>query len=487
MTGPPTETQAAGRRVVKNSLFMFGQNALVTAASVFITALIARHLGKAEYGIFNYCFSFVSLFYILSALGLRSVTVRAVAQKGGALERYVGLVISLRMLLAAVAVPILLVISELLHTDRRILFGVGIVAWTVLSNAFSMSLRDILQGFEKMSYEAASALVVRAFTLIGSLAVILLGGGLYPLIWIYALGSLASCAVPMFGFRRRKLSIAPRWDNFEALAELRKGLPFALNGMLAIFIGKINPILLGNLSTPEMVGVFYAAISFYTIFQTIPDAIATSLFPTVSRGYTDPSVRVAPILQRVFFYCLLLSLPISIGGMLCANPIIRLVFGSRFLEAIPVFQVLMIALPFEFLSLPSNYVLGAIHRQNAVLVLSVGAAVVNVTSCFLLVPRYGAIGTATAVVITGSLYAIGSILTLSRSYPLRSEGARYIKLLVCLGGMAAALYPVRHASPFVSVPLGAAIYGLMLLATRLLSIEQAIDFARQALGGRKRV
>src|SRR5262245_9519747 len=93
---------SAHKSVVRNSLFMLGQNAFVTVASLFITAVIARHLGKTEFGIFNYSFSFVSLFFVFSALGLRSVTVRSVAQKREGLPKYLGLIFSLRFILGVI-------------------------------------------------------------------------------------------------------------------------------------------------------------------------------------------------------------------------------------------------------------------------------------------------------------------------------------------------------------------------------------------------
>jgi O-antigen/teichoic acid export membrane protein len=472
----------AGGRVARNALFMLGQNVLVTVISIFVTAIIARHLGKTEFGIFNFSFSFVNLFLILSALGLRAVTVRSVAQKKEAVSEYVGLIFALRLMLATVAIPVLLGISYFINRDALVFTCVAVASLSLIFNAVSTTLRDVFQGFEKLSYEAGTAVVIRVFTGVGTILVFALGGGLVSVVTVYMLGSAAGSLVPYFGFRKHGIRIQPWIRKSEALAEMRKALPFALSGVVVLFMSKINPVLLGAFSTQEMVGIYSAAAVIMVVLQTIPDSIATSLYPTVARGHSDGSIRLPPILQRVFFYMSYLSVPIAIGGYIAAPSLIPAIFGKQFVESVPVFQVLILTLPLDFLSLPANYVLGAIHRQRNVVAVYVTAALVNIALNALLVPRMGAVGSAYASLSSSVLACSVSCYVLSRHYRWWVGISRYARLALANAVMGLVILPVRHEHPLWIVLGGMAAYAVATVTFRILTWSQILGFTRQSMG-----
>ncbi|MFH1017352.1 MAG: flippase [Pseudomonadota bacterium] len=479
----PTESSA--KTVVRNSLFLFGQNALVTVASVVITAIIARRLGKTDYGTFTYAFAFANLFFVFASMGLRPVTVRAIAQTPDRLVPYLGMMFPLRLVLGLVATAVLLLLSRLLHQDRMVILTVAIASGTVLFNSVSSIFRDVFQGFENLSVEAVTAVLVRAFTFLGALLAIALGGGLLSLAWVYAAGGGIGCLYPYIVLRKQHIAVRPRVNASEALGELRKGLPFALASILAIFTSRINPILLGTLSTQAMVGVYAAAMSITSVLQAVPDAIATSLFPTVARGYRTQASKTSHLLQRAFFYLALLGLPIAVGGFLCSDVIIGTIFGHKFVETPPVFRLLILSVPLEFLMLPANFVLGAMHLQKAVLIRTAIGAALNVFLSFLLIPRYGAVGSAWALLATYFFCCIASLAILARHIRVFAEPARYARLAAANLVFGLILFSMRQFNPFLVIPAGALLYLGLTLVFRLMSFRQMSDFLRQSLGAPK--
>src|SRR4029079_10955418 len=109
-------------------------------------------------------------------------------------------------------------------------------------------------------------------------------------------------------------------------------------------------------------------------------------------------------LKRTSFYLLYLGLPIGIGGFVAAGSIIPTIFGSNYLDSVPVFRALILTAPIEFLTLPVIYVLGAIHRQRNVVMISSAMAVFNVGINVILIPRFGALGAAYSALCTSFIF-----------------------------------------------------------------------------------
>ena len=57
------------RRYLKNTSWLFAEKALRIVVSLIVGSFIARYLGPAKYGVYNYAISFVGIFITFSSLG----------------------------------------------------------------------------------------------------------------------------------------------------------------------------------------------------------------------------------------------------------------------------------------------------------------------------------------------------------------------------------------------------------------------------------
>src|SRR5262245_26275494 len=101
------------RRVGANSIWLIVQPLFMNAVSLVAMGYITRHLGKAGYGLFNYGVAYVAAFAPLANLGLRTVGVRAMAERPGEARRLFASLLLVRLGLAAL-VTLLAVGSALL-------------------------------------------------------------------------------------------------------------------------------------------------------------------------------------------------------------------------------------------------------------------------------------------------------------------------------------------------------------------------------------
>jgi O-antigen/teichoic acid export membrane protein len=93
---------------------------------------------------------------------------------------------------------------------------------------------------------------------------------------------------------------------------------------------------------------------------------------------------------------LLFGIPLAVGIMLLARPIMELAFGSAFASGAVALQILIWTLPVLMVRMCHGMVLVAHGYQNTHLWIRLLAAAANIVLNIVLIPRYGSIGAASA-------------------------------------------------------------------------------------------
>ena len=479
MTEPQTST-GAPRRVARNAGILLARQLFVTAVGVVVTAMVARHLGKTDFGRFEYAFTLVLAFSALGDCGLRAVTVRTVAQEGHPLTSYLGLMLSLRLVLACAVWPLAIIAAYYLADSRTLVILVAIAALTLPVNAVGTTLRDVLQGLERFDVEAAASVAVRMATLVGAMAVIALDHGVLAIASVYAGGTLFGLLIPVIAMRRAGYELRFRWSMPEAFRELRLALPFAANALVGLLLWEINPLLIEALSSMAMVGIFAAGARLLMPLHMISESVSDALTPAVARAWVDGGARSAgDLIGRAFYALLVIGLPIAVGGALCADELVTLVFGADFEEAAEVLFILAVVLPLELISVPANDVLGAIHQQNRLLWITSGSAAVNVTLSLVLIPRMGAVGCAWAVAAATLFFCAAALGLLWRHCRPWLPGGAYARLLLANGIMALAVHLALPLGVLFAVPVGVVVYSVAALGLGAVSLGMLRELFRR--------
>lgn len=197
-----------------------------------------------------------------------------------------------------------------------------------------------------------------------------------------------------------------------------------------------------------------------------------------ARG-TGAAADSAQTFLRVLSSAVLLSFPAGVGISLLAEPIVKLAFGSRWLGAVTVIEVLGIGLLILTLGLISASLLNAYAMLRGVFAAQLAAIAVRIPLVTLFVIRMGlpgaAIGTIVGAVVEHSLYLGMALRCLHLNL---ADLFRHIwRYLIATGAMAAALLgcgfgwsqmpdePILLTANLLSaVPFGAAVYGAVVAA-----------------------
>lgn len=305
---------------------------------VFVsTIILARILSKDDFGVAAFALTVISFLEVLADLGIGPALIYHSNETGTSDTAF-----WLGMLLSTVLAVITLIMAPLIGSffhDTRAIPVVQVLALSFpiagLGNIHDVLLRKELS-FQRKFLPDISRSIGKGVTSIflavagfGAWSLIIgqLAGGL--------LGTIALWVVypwrPSFGF-----------DLNKSRTLLNYGINIVAVDALGIILVNTDYLVVGRYLGASLLGV-------YTLAFRIPDLlimqfcalISKVIFPIYSKLRNDPTALKRGFLMTMR-YVALVTVPLSFGMMLVARPLILVVFGSKWVEAIPVLQAISI-------------------------------------------------------------------------------------------------------------------------------------------------
>lgn len=179
------------------------------------------------------------------------------------------------------------------------------------------------------------------------------------------------------------------------------------------FVNQGDYIVLGLIASHNVVGLYYFAFRFSVQpVRMLAGNFTNVLFPALAQLRSDPARQAEAALRasRLLSY---LVVPFCFLQAALAGPGLELLFGKRWLAAIPIVQLLSIGLPFDAVSWITGALLSARREFGRALIYASISAPLFFGAVILGGKIDGAIGVAVAVVVYYTIYPpICSILIL---------------------------------------------------------------------------
>jgi O-antigen/teichoic acid export membrane protein len=221
----------------------------------------------------------------------------------------------------------------------------------------------------------------------------------------------------------------------------------------------------------EEVGYFSLALRLPALVMTaVPVVFADVLLPTLSAqfGKQDMS-KLRMIYQKATRFLMLLAFPLGIGGIVLAQPIVRLLYGPEYAPVALPLSLIFVAEALRALASGCSALIYGINKPAFFIANTLILAPVNVGLDIWLIPRYGATGAAIANMLV-ALMAMSSATwyiwrQLKAGWPIRNA-LRIGAVTVLMGSVAFIVFHLLGGLPglALAVVAGATIYfvGLML-------------------------
>lgn len=446
-------------RTLKAALWNFSGNGAGMAVQFGIGVILARLLTPADFGLLGMILVFVALTnsFVEGGFGFALVHNKTATRLdetsvliwnfGVAVVGYSVLWVAAPFVASFYNQPIL---SDLLRVVAlRLLIGaLGIVQQSVLARGLN---------FKKIP------MVSLAGTAMGGFVAIFLawkGYGVWALVWQALVGTFCSTFlfwivgqwIPVWGFS---------WKAIQKMGSY--GYKMVASGLVTNFFENLNNILIGRFYTPADLGFYTRAQNLATMTSgALSNSLSGVLFRSLVQANSDPE-----LFRRAFYRALEAMVAILAPGLiflaLYAAPVFRILFGERWLPAVPFFQVLAIAAFFYPIHIVNIQAILALGRPDLNLKLEILKRALGVLLT-LAALKFGPLAIAAAV-------ATASVLCfpINAWYPAKLAGLSIGKQCFCAlkasawilapSGLATAQLAAFPFTPYTSLFFGALLFG----------------------------
>ena len=386
-------------QTLKDTAIVTLGNGFSTLFSIVSIFLVARILGPAEYGLYITTWAIITIIIDSTDLAINNALVKfasKVSDKKNSLVKYgfylkLFLGIGLTILFAILSRPL----ANWLYPDLK---SPLLLASLLIITTFMFRFpRSILQSERKfffdviidvsISFLRLLALVIFFFyfklTVVTSLLAYLLAA---------FIGLIIGLNLISFKFLKAKVTLQTKKTFFHFQKWLTLGY------IVAAVHGRIDSVILLKLAGPVAAGIYQAAFRFFMPFLQLAAALSLVFAPRFA-GFSDPNQT-----KTYLFKAFKLSLGIAVL-VLFLNPLfpwlINLIFGSSYITAIAPARILTIGFAFFIIGAPLvAHLIYSVNKTKTFFLVNIAQLILLVSLNLVLIPIYGASGSALALTLT---------------------------------------------------------------------------------------
>jgi O-antigen/teichoic acid export membrane protein len=406
------------QRVLYNTVAQIAGKGALLLASLVTLRLATSYLGVDGFGEYAIVLALAPILLVFADLGISTLLARELAQAPERGEELAGTLLWFRLAASAVVVLGSLAVVPFLPYDHHVRVGILIACAGVSLLSIGSFATPFFQVSLRLDLVALLDCATAALTVGLVAAVTLFDLGFYALVGVNAVVGVANVVFASL-FVRRFWRPSLRLDRGLARRLVADGLPLAAVIVLGLLHFRLDAVLLSLLRSPEDVGVYTVAYRFLEQALVLPMVFMAAVFPLLAVAVRAGAGDAAEVVRKASSFLLLVALPLSLGLVVLAGPLVTLVAGDGFEDAVTPLRILAPALVFTFVNAVFAGVLIALNRQRALILVSLAGLTLNVLANLYAIPRFGYVGAAVTTVISEGLGLAAVFVLAWRACPFR--------------------------------------------------------------------
>lgn len=426
--------------------------------SFLLFPYVTRILGPDSYGSVNFVLSTIDYFLIFSALGIEMLGVREIAKvKDNVRERsrvfcnLLGINVSLMIVVLAVYASAISLVPQFRGNSRLFYAGIAKIIFS------TFILEWFFTGLEDFRFITIRSMIVKGLYVVAVFFLVRTQAD-YKMYFYLTVGAVAVNAVVNCFYAKSLIKWS--WKAFREFRFIRNYVILGIYILLSSAYFSFNVMYLGMVCPAAQVGYYSASYGLYYIILTLFKAYSTVMMPRMNVAMSGHDrATFSRYIGLSATIISLIALPIVSGSMIMAEPIIHVLSGAGYGDAVVPMRILMPAVLavctaqifVNQIFMPAGYFRKLLHAS------CVGTAVALViTFCF--VKRLGATGSALVLLMSEFSVTVFYIIRCPEEYLKMFPGFRPMTVNVLKGiplVMVIALIDYMVSNPYLSV--GAAI------------------------------
>ena len=450
--------------VQRQSLISMASFLGVTAIGYIATLYFAHVLGPAILGSFFLFTAYYGIFDLIQDGGFGGASIKRISE-GKDQEQYFTAGIISRIFLMFISIIIFIILAPFLAgiNDNNLFYWLIIAL--VIGTVNSISAIEII-GTAQVGITQIGNFINTLVKIFIQILAVFLGwsaGGL-------ALGFISGIIVSaLINFRFIHLSLSKcNLSHFKSLFTY-SFWTFLSSGGVLIF-SYADTILIGFFMNEGDVGIYRIAFQLATVASFSVSAFQSVLFPWISRWHTQNNISMIELsLSKAITYCLLLAIPITVGGIVLSDKLLYFLYGAGFQSGANTLIILLFVQIASIFMILLTLCLNATNKPRESFFVTLVSAILNIILNLFLIPILGIVGAATATLLTMSTNALLAYILLKPVVKLslekKSIGYMILSSMVMACVLIVCIYYVKiqdFTNLFAIVLMGAFVYFIIL-------------------------
>lgn len=387
-------------KVFKNASWIIGCKLGQAILNIIVSALTARYLGVATFGVIHYAASITTFFAPIMQLGITSIIVYELVENENDEGKILGTSIGLCFLSSLLCISGIFAFSSIAnHGERETIIVCVLYSLLLISQAFEM-LQYWFQAKYLSKYTSIIMLVAYVITTVYKIILLATGKSVF---W-FALSHTIDYAIVAIGLFcvYRKLGKQKLSFSFKISKRLlSRGKYYILSNMMIVIFASTDKIMIKLMIGNEATGNYSAAVACAGMTSFVFSAIIHSMTPLIlshKKNEDDESYKKS--IKLLYSIVIFLALAQSIVMTVLPKLIIQILYGSEYFGAIIALQVVVWYTTFSYIGAVRDVWILAESKQKLLLVINVSGALTNIILNAILIPLMGIVGAAIASLIT---------------------------------------------------------------------------------------
>src|SRR5680860_910068 len=398
------------RKIAHNTIIQIVGKIISTVLGLFSLALITRYLGQTGFGEYTTIITFLTIFAVIADFGITLVTVQMISGVND--KKREAKILNNLFTFRLISIITFLALSPLvlffMPYSVAIKTGVLITAIYFIFPALSQVTIGLLQKRLSMDRAALAEVLSRLVLVFGVL-----------IVWFYHLGlkgvlvvTIISCASSFifhYLFALKFVTIKCGWDTSLFKEIWHRSWPLAITIVLNLIYLRTDIIFLSLFKGAGEVGLYGAAYKVVDVLTTIPFMFAGLILPILTASWLEnKATYFKVVLQKSFDFMAILAIPLIVGGLLLAGPVMIAVAGKEFSQSGAILKLLIVAVAAIFLGTMFSHAVIALDKQKKLIGFYAFTSLSSLIAYLILIPRFSYFGAAAVTIYSEVLIAIFS-------------------------------------------------------------------------------
>ncbi|MCB0060925.1 MAG: flippase [Caldilineaceae bacterium] len=462
--------------IAKNIFVLMGSQVTTWTLTLLLTVFLPRYLGAAGIGKLQFATSLWLLVGMMISFGTGTLLTKEIARMPERTSELFGTVVVVRIVLFGAGYALTIMLLRYLAYPPETITVVGIIVAANLMEQFATACQSSLQGLERMSILSVANIVGKSIDTVVGILLLLAGWGIYAIAGLLIVSTTVRLLIQLrFLTKSYPLHLSFRVDT--ALRMLRSGLPYLMSSIFLVGYLQMNVLIISFLLNEEAIGWYSAADRLFNTLLFIPTIFMMAVFPVFSRLKVSDTAYLHRLMGKSFDSLLLLGVPIGLGMMIVAGPIVTFLFGQDFVNSGPILGVMGVALIFMYLNVLLGQFMISTDRQNTWTVIMAVATVILIGLDITLIPWFhtrwgnGAIGAASAYGLTEFGMVVTGVLLLPKGTLTWTNGWTAARIFGAGFVMVGVAWWLSDQWIVVPILAGAVVYSVLILLMQVVPKE----------------